>query len=158
VAVWGDSFAPVNPPGRVLQVPHNAAKRPAQAEPLGGLLALLTALYEPDIKAVYVQRGLSDYQSVLDNAFVYVPHDVVVPGVLSVGDICDVVAALAPTPVRLEGLVDGGNRARDEAGLVRAYDPARAAYAAARVPDHLQLSVASRRPMAWLSSHIIGKR
>ena len=40
VALWGDSFAPPNPEGRVLAVPLDADPFPHLAEPLGGLLAL----------------------------------------------------------------------------------------------------------------------
>src|SRR5262249_22143587 len=111
IALWGESFAPVNPPDRDLMVPHTAARRPDQSEPLGGLLALLGALFEEDVRAVYARGGLSDYASALEGPFCYLPHDAVVPGVLATGDLCDVAAALAPRPVCLEGLVDGLNRA-----------------------------------------------
>jgi hypothetical protein len=53
---------------------------------------------------------LAGYQSVLRDRFCYVPHDAIVPGALTAGDLCDVAAALAPRPLRLEGLVDGRNR------------------------------------------------
>jgi len=42
-----------------------------------------------------------------------------------------VAAALAPRPVRLEGLVDGLNRRVTAADLARTYDPTRVAYRAA---------------------------
>jgi hypothetical protein len=109
VALWGDSLAPVNPPDRDLKVPLDADKPPHQAEPLGGLLALFGALFEDDVKAVYVRGGLTGYRSVLDSPFVYIPHDTVVPGALTAGDLDDVAAALAP-PVKQEGMVDGLNR------------------------------------------------
>ena len=53
-------------PSRDLKVPHNAAQRPPQSEPLGGLLALLGGLFEDDVKAIYVRGGLSDFRSVLE--------------------------------------------------------------------------------------------
>ncbi|HYT94936.1 MAG TPA: acetylxylan esterase [Gemmataceae bacterium] len=130
IALWGDSFAPVNADGQNLEVPWDAAKLPAQSEPLGGLLALLGALYEPDVRAVHARGGLSEYQSLLRSQFLYVPHDALVPGALTVGDLTDVAAALAPRPVRLEGLVDGLNRRVGPAELAKAYAPARAAYQA----------------------------
>jgi hypothetical protein len=37
------------------------------------------------------------------------PQDVIVPGILETADVADIVAALAPQPVLLEGLVDGRN-------------------------------------------------
>ena len=53
---------------------------PDQAEPLGGLLALLGGLFEDDVRAVAVRGGLVSYASLLDSPFFYVPHDAVVPG------------------------------------------------------------------------------
>lgn len=110
IALWGDSFAPVNPPERNLQVPWDAPKLPDQSEPLGGLLALLGALYEDDVRAVYIRGGLVSYQSVLESPFLYLPHDAIVPGALKAGDLPDVARALGSRPLRLEHLVDGVNR------------------------------------------------
>lgn len=114
MALWGDSFAGVNPERILPYESLNVRLGPRtlhQAEPLGGLLVLLTALYEQGARAVAVHRGLSSYLSVLQDRFCYVPLDVVVPAILEAGDIPDVVAALAPRAVLLEGLVDGRNRA-----------------------------------------------
>jgi hypothetical protein len=47
---------------------------------------------------------------VLDSPFCYVPTDVIVPGALAVGDLPDIVSALAPIPLRLEAQNDGRNR------------------------------------------------
>src|SRR5262249_20490505 len=110
VALWGDSFAPVNRREERMAVPLDANPLPGHAEPLGGLLTLLGALYEDGVRAVYVRGGLAGYQSLLDSPFCYVPHDVIVPGVLTAGDVSDVAAVLAPLPVRMEALVDGLNR------------------------------------------------
>jgi hypothetical protein len=128
MALWGDSFAPVNAAGDNVEVPWDAAKLPAQSEPLGGLLALFGALYEPDVRAVYARGGLESYRSLLRSPFLYVPHDALVPGALTAGDLEDVVAALSPRPVRLEGLVDGLNRRLSTLGLEKSYTQARAAY------------------------------
>ena len=46
----------------------------------------------------------------LQDRFCYVPQDVVVPGILETADVGDIVSALAPRAVLLEGLVDGRNR------------------------------------------------
>ena len=64
-ALWGDSFAPANPEGRALAVPLDADPFPHQAEPLGGLLALFTALFEDGVRAVYVRGGLTGFESLL---------------------------------------------------------------------------------------------
>jgi dienelactone hydrolase len=140
IALWGDSLAPVNPADRDLKVPLDADKQPDLAEPLGGLLALFGALYEDDVKAVYVRGGLVGYQSVLNSPFVYVPHDIIVPGALKAGDLCDVASGLYPRPLRLEGLVDGLNRRVKKDVLDKTYDPARIAYGDGKPQSALRLS------------------
>jgi hypothetical protein len=113
LAVWGDSFAPVNPPRLLLdELPawQIGPQIQYQAEPLGGLLAILAGLYEDRVRAVAVRGGLAAYISLFDDHFLYIPADAVVPGILEAGDIGDVVAALAPRPTLLESLVDGRNR------------------------------------------------
>jgi hypothetical protein len=140
IALWGDSLAPANPADRDLKVPLDADRQPDLAEPLGGVLALLGALFENDVKAVHVRGGLSGYRPVLDSPFVNIPHDVVVPGALTAGDLCDVAAALAPRPLRLEGLVDGLNRRVRADDLAKTYEPATAAYRAAKAEKNLQLA------------------
>jgi hypothetical protein len=138
VALWGDSFAPVNARDRNLAVPLDA-DLPDQAEPMGGLLALLGALFEDAVSAVCVRGGLTGYEALLNSPFCYVPADVVVPGALTAGDLCDVAAALAPRPLRLEGLVDGLNRRAPVAEVARALSPARAAYRAAGTAEALRI-------------------
>jgi len=154
IALWGDSLAPVNPAERDLKVPLDADKQPHLAEPLGGLLALFGALYEDDVKAVYVRGGLDGYRSVLSSPFVYVPHDVIVPGALTAGDLCDVAAALAPRPLRLEGLVDGLDCTVKADALARTYEPARAAYRAAKAERNLQLTDEPPSAARWLLDNL----
>ncbi len=139
IALWGDSFASVNDARGNLAVPWDAAKLPPQSEPLGGLLALFGALYEPHVQAVYARGGLSGYLALLHSPFLYVPHDAIVPEALTAGDLCDVAAVLAPRPVRLEGLVDGLNRRLNADKLDATYAPARAAYEATQAQQALSL-------------------
>ena len=110
IALWGDSFAPPNPPDRRFEMPLEVDGQPGLAEPLGGLVALFGALYEEEVRAVAVRGGLSAFRSLLDSSFCFVPFDVIVPGALTVSDLIDVAAALAPRQVRLEASVDGWNR------------------------------------------------
>jgi len=110
IALWGDSFAPVNEGDIRVEVPWDADKVPAQSEPLGGLLALFGGLFEDDIRAISVNGGLVSYASLLESQFCFVPHDVIVPAALTTSDLSDVAAALQPRPVLLQGLVDGQNR------------------------------------------------
>ncbi len=146
VTLWGDSFAPPNPPDRRVAVPPDAADPPALAEPLGGTLALLGALYEDDVRAVYAHGGLGGFRALLDRPFVHVPHDALVPGAATAGDLGAVAAALAPRPVRLDGLVDGVNRRLPPAALDGPFAATRAAYRAAGAADRLNL--APGRPTA----------
>jgi hypothetical protein len=155
VACWGDSFATTNPKGRVLTVPLDADPFPDQAEPLGGLLALFTALFEDDVRAVYIQGGLTGYASLLQSPFFYVPHDALIPGALTAGDLCDVAASLAPRALRMEGLVDGLNRAVKADAIARAMEPARSAYRSLNAGPRLRLGdeedvAANLPPARWL--------
>jgi hypothetical protein len=121
MALWGDSFAARNARDRSLAVPLDADKQPTQAEPLGGLLALFASLFEETICATFIQGGLVSFQSMLNEPFCYVPHDAVVPGALSVSDLSDMAAALAPKQLRLTNFVDAQNRAVSEQELRQAY-------------------------------------
>jgi len=112
VATWGDSFAETNVRENLLDqsIAQQPGPRPVhQAEPLGALLAVLTALYEDGVRAVATRHGLVSFRSVLSDRFTYVPQDVIVPGILEVADIPDVIAALSPRPVLVEQSVDGRN-------------------------------------------------
>ena len=84
---------------------------------------------EDDIKAVYVQNSLLGYRSVLESQFVYLPHDAVVPGALKAGDLCDIAAALAPRPLRIETPVNGLNRRVSAETLKKTYEPTVRGYA-----------------------------
>ncbi|MFN0018155.1 MAG: acetylxylan esterase [Pirellulaceae bacterium] len=112
IALWGDSFAPVNPVGKDLAAPLDAANLPPSSEPLGGLVVLFTALLEneKDIRAVYSRRGLVSFHSLLESPYVYVPHDVIIPRAIMVGDLPLVMDALSLRKIRIVGQVDGLNR------------------------------------------------
>ena len=68
LGLWGDSFAPVNPPRFPLDELIGWQVGPDieyQGEPMGGLLALLGGLYEDKVCAIAARRGLAAYSSVL---------------------------------------------------------------------------------------------
>jgi dienelactone hydrolase len=119
LALWGDSFAPVNPAGFVpgehdrQQVDHsnwpNPAYGPHWAEPIGALLVLWAALFEDNVGAVLVRGGLASIASICEFGFFCIPSDAIVPGAMRAGDIAEL-AVSAACPVRLEGLVDACNR------------------------------------------------
>jgi hypothetical protein len=76
----------------------------------------------------------------LESPFIFVPHDCIVPGSLTAGDLCDVAAALAPRPLVLADLVDGVNRAVAAERIATIYAPTRAAYQAMGAGDSLVLN------------------
>jgi dienelactone hydrolase len=112
-ALWGDSFTPPNAPDTNFKIPKRVStRRPRFSEPLGGLLALGVALFENDVDAVYVNGGLAAYRDVLSGPFVYIPHDVVLPGLLTRSDLPLLVTTLAHhgRRIHLQNPVDGLNR------------------------------------------------
>ena len=157
LALWGESFAPANPAGPMLDQSVNQRPGPQaiqDSDPLGAILALLTALYEPGVEAVAARGGLVSYLSVLGDRFCYVPQDVIVPGVLEAADLADVVAALAPRDVLIEGLVDGRNRAVDapewNAGLRVALE----AYRGASSRLTIRKEAAANAAPGWLAARL----
>ena len=95
-ALWGESFAPTNGPDTNFKVPREADTWPRQSEPLGGLLGLLGALFEDDVRAVHISGGLASYHSVLSYHAVLIPHDASVPGALTAGDLSDLAGGVSP--------------------------------------------------------------
>jgi hypothetical protein len=130
IALWGDAFAATNSADTNFKVPRNVEGWPRGPEPLGGQLALFGALFEDDIRAVYIAGGLSSYHGVLTHFAVLIPHSSSVPGALTAGDLGDLAGSLAPRPLRLEAMVDHLNRPVPGAELKKAYEPAVQGYAA----------------------------
>lgn len=153
IALWGDSFAPVNLGDVECEVPWGAQLEhpPHRSEPLGGLLALLGGLFEDDLRAVAVCGSFAGYETILESPFCHVPYDVIVPGALTAGDLTTAAAALAPLPLHLSELVDGRNRRVDGEELKSLAAPVRRAYTAAGSPDRLRLDAErDERMAAWL--------
>ena len=137
LAVWGDSFAPHNAPEQDLKLPLGIREEAASSEPLGGLLALLLGLYEEDVRGVYARGGLVGFQSALSSPFLYLPHDVVIPGALTAGDLSALAAGLAPRPLALVGLVDGLNRVVEPKVVEGAYARTRQGIQSGKARDRL---------------------
>lgn len=157
VALWGDSLAPTNPVDHELVVPLDADPAPTLSEPLGGLLALLCALFEDDVRASYLRGGLVGFASVLESPCCHLPHDVIVPGLLTTGDLCDLAAALAPLPLRMEGLVDGRNRLAGPDALQQGYRVTREAYRLAGAERRFSVrpeGAAGKEVAQWLAVHL----
>jgi hypothetical protein len=152
LAVWGDSFTPANASGQDLKRPYGTDEEALISEPLGSLLAVLLGLYEPDVRAVYARGGLVGFQAGLSSPFLYLPHDVVIPGALTAGDLSALTAGLAPRPLALVGLVDGLNRLADQKAVDETYARTRKTYEALNAPARLVVAEAESgpAPVAWL--------
>ncbi|MEX0700714.1 MAG: hypothetical protein WD069_01320 [Planctomycetales bacterium] len=154
IAVWGESFAPVNPPGTNFKVPRRVDTDVRQSEPAGALLALLGALDDDDVAAVYAAGGLGEFRSVLTNQIIFIPHDVLVPGMVNAGDLCDVAAALAPKPLQLAGLVDQLNQPLSQDAARKSYARTSAAYQQAGAADAFTIADATASPADWLAARL----
>ena len=155
VSLWGDSLAALNPPERPEVVPYGVDNPNVEAEPSAGLLVLLAALFEDDVDAVYARGTLASFRSLLDSQFLYVPHDSVVPGVLTVGDVADIAASLVPRPLRLECSVDGLNRGIPFDTIAKTFAPTSQAYRLANASEKLSLNVTGQDESAvWLMDSI----
>ncbi len=98
VALWGDSFAPMNERGFIDPLLGEGEAR--LCEPGGGMLALLGAVFEPQVQAVLVSRSLWRPSQLLESTYTYVPHDSVVTGAARAADLLFIAAAMAPESVR----------------------------------------------------------
>jgi hypothetical protein len=121
---------------------------------MGGLLALLTALYDDEVLAVRVRGGLISYRSVLQDRFCYVPLDVIVPGILENADLADVVAALAPRAVLLESPVDGKDRTVAAAAAASQLAAALTAYKGASSRLLIRAHAAKPEFAAWIATQL----
>jgi hypothetical protein len=152
IALWGDSFAPVNAADAPLVVPHGIGKRPHVAAPLGGLVTLLAALFEDDIRAVYIRRGLVRYATALDSPAIYLPHDVIVPGATAAGDLTAFLAALPTGSLHFEQPIDGTNRLEDENEMKNLHSRLKGIGANVRITSSHE---ASKPAGQWLTKQLV---
>ena len=83
---------------------------PAIAEPAGANLALLAGVYEDGVAVVYARGGLADDGSVFGGAYLYIPHDAIVPGPVQVPAVAVPLLKMSRL-VATDGMVDAQNRA-----------------------------------------------
>lgn len=107
VAIWGDSFARTNPTAQAAKLPLDAPEVPSFAEPGGATLALLAGLYEEWVKAVHARGGLFMSTTIVDGAYVCVPHEAIIPGAHRIGDPPLIVHRAQPQ--QHTGRIFGGN-------------------------------------------------
>jgi cephalosporin-C deacetylase-like acetyl esterase len=153
MAVWGESFADVNPADVNDRVPRRIDGRPAQSEPLGGMLTLRVA-HAKGIAAAYVHRGLVSFRSVLDAPFVYVPHDSATPGFILSGDLAGIAQNPRRIPLVFSGLVDGLDRPVSQNAMDNAYKELRAHYEQAQAAKNLTLSAETVSPSTWFAKQL----
>jgi hypothetical protein len=116
LAVWGDSFAKVNPQDAKLAAPLDAPDLPAIAEPGGSLLAAFAGLFEGRTTVLYARGGLASYVQMIESPYLYVPHDIVVPDAVSSGDL--MILFLSTARYHLDEItVDGRNRGDGDKAL-----------------------------------------
>jgi len=159
IALWGESFATANredlwvdelsrwPVGPKIQ--HFAS-------PLGAYLALFTALFEKEIRAVAAAGALESYCSLLESSITYVPFDIIIPGVFEAGDISDLCAALAPAHLLIEGFVDGRNRVVESPRLQKTMSSVVDAYSKSGEAGKLVIRAEQAAPdvVSWLSAQL----
>jgi len=157
LGLWGESLVPVNGSRffmEELPLWQVGPQIQQQGEPLGGLLAVLGTLYDPIVRTVAVNGGLASFESILDDAFFYVPADLTVPGFLEAGDLADVEAALAPKPMLLENLVDSKNRLVPEHDLQDRLQPLYNAYREAPGNLSVRSEPGPSKVAEWLLAHL----
>ena len=72
---------------QAFRVPRGVERRMPQPEPLGGLLVWLLALHDNPVSVLVTHHELHSFAPVLSDHQVYLPHDAVVPGLLSSMDL-----------------------------------------------------------------------
>jgi hypothetical protein len=136
IGIWGDSFAALNDKA-LDEKPLRTHSPWAVIEPLGAELAILAALFDSQIKAVYARKGLASRESIFSTWQCCLPHDAVVPNVVAAGDFDDLVRVLCPLPLRLEMFLDGQNRRLEQAELECRFKRTLREYAKAELPSPL---------------------
>ncbi len=114
LAVWGDSFAKVNPKDTVVAVPLEV-EGPAISEPGGANLALLAGLYETNVKAIYARGGIDPSDPLTGSPYLYLPHDAVVPQPQPMGSLAAMLERAKA--VKYEATVDVHNKATGDKPL-----------------------------------------
>ncbi|MFM8470694.1 MAG: alpha/beta hydrolase family protein [Limisphaerales bacterium] len=107
LALWGDSFAPRNE--RDFSDPLLGEGSALLAEPAGGMLVRLGAVFEPDVRAVLDCRSWPDTSWLFQRPYLHVPHDAVVPGAARAVDPLYIAALLPSESVRTAEPVSARN-------------------------------------------------
>lgn len=95
---------------------------------IGGVMALHAALLDDRVASVTTRRSLVSYKSLVLNELYAYHVNVMVPGVIGRYDLCDIVAGIAPRPVRLVETLDHRKDIAAPAALLAEYSVGWAAY------------------------------
>ncbi len=112
LALWGDTFTPVNADlirSTKVAVPLDSPDLPTIGEPSGPLLAVLARLSEDGVVAVYLRGRLRSYADMYERPYLYLPHEVIIPGGITAGDL-GAITEYFPGALRADGKIDGLNR------------------------------------------------
>jgi hypothetical protein len=105
LALWGDSFAKVNPPDVRIAVPLDV-EQPAISEPIGDQLAMFAGVFVGNLTAVHTRGGV-DFDTLFNSPYFAIPHDAVLPAARQIPDAC---LPLLKAPLRRSNVVDAQNR------------------------------------------------
>ncbi len=157
LVLWGEAGVPVNPSTTNFQIPRGVSVWPAEAEPLGGLLAFLGALYEERVSAAIVVGGLTDFRSALSDPAVFIPHDAAIPGAISAGDLDGLAAGLMPLPLMVCAPVNHRNQPVSREDWERRWS-----VAISRLPadqtSGLQFATDPTGLTDWIAKHVAPKQ
>ena len=79
------------------------------------------------------------------------PHDFVVPGAISTGDIPSLAAAIAPRPLRVESAVTGVNRLAETQLVNKEWQFATDIYTQQKAKEELLLKSDRKSSLRWLA-------
>jgi dienelactone hydrolase len=105
-------------------------------------VVLHAAALDPRITEVTLEEGVISWSAVARTPVTKLVLTNVVPGALTVYDLLDLAAAIAPRPLTIKNPVDPAGKPVSQAALEETYSSARAAYKAANAADKLILKAA----------------
>lgn len=147
VGIWGESLVAPNGAEVRIDTPHDAGPEVRIGDPGAGVLALLASVFDERVERVLGRGMIGAYATLLDGPFIHLPHDVVVPGVLTLGDLADVAAVAGPRFLRIDRAIDATNRPLEDQRLASLWSRARQAYETRKAA--LQLGGAAVDPAEW---------
>ncbi|PCJ56912.1 MAG: hypothetical protein COA79_17390 [Planctomycetota bacterium] len=120
ISLWGEGFSdPNGKSGAKFKFEETGFRQTGPhkmnyVEAMGMIVSLFSAILsdEVKIKSILARGGLISYESVLMNRYYYIPHDLIIPNILTKLDLRDVMESLRNNgcEIILEDVRDGKNR------------------------------------------------